>query len=806
MRSTGIHCAAALLCVFYTALAGAADTWPTHGWETATPADVGMDKTLLEEARDYALTGGGSGIITRHGKVVYSWGDLTELYDLKSTTKSIGVTALGLAVQDGLVNLTDAAQIHLPDVGVPPQTNSDTGWLSDITISHLATHTAGFDKTGGYIDLLFEPGTQWSYSDGGANWLADLLTVRFGTDLRTLMFARVFGPLGLTSADLFWRNHAYRDDTINGIKRREFGSGIRADVDAIARLGYLYLRGGLWEGDRVIPESFVNSVGQPVPHIEGLPVNIPGDFPQASSHYGLLWWNNGDGTLENVPTDAYWSWGLLDSFIIVIPSLDIVVARAGGRWRPGWDGDYSVIAPFIGPIAQSVLEPPPDATPSVIISSPADGTTSTEGIAVSFAGSASDSEDGDLTSALEWRSDLDGLVGTGGAFSTAILSVGTHAITASVTDSASQSASAAVSVTIVPASVNTPPVIDITAPADGTTIEEGDAIQFAGSASDAEDGNLSAGIEWTSSKRHNPIGTGATFTISTLEAGNHVVTASVTDSGGLTGSASITVIVEEGIDDDPPENTSPEVTIQSPADGFGVMVGEEIDFVGSASDAEDGDLSAGLLWTSSMQTGAIGTGSSFSISTLAVGTHLVTAEATDSGSLSGSASITVIVSEGPPNATPFVSISSPANGIVAVRGESVHFAGSANDPEDGNLTSGLEWRSDKEGLIGMGGSFSVSTLTSGMHTITASSTDSNGATGSSAITITITAAPAQEPESGGGSGGGGGAADLVCLVLLFWSLYGLACRNAGARISLRAADRGASPRRRRAGFNPPMAE
>ena len=49
----------------------------------------------------------------------------------------------------------------------------------------------------------------------------------------------------------------------------------------------------------------------------------------ASSHYGLLWWNNNDGKIDGVPRDAFWSWGLKESFIIVIPSLDLVAVRAG---------------------------------------------------------------------------------------------------------------------------------------------------------------------------------------------------------------------------------------------------------------------------------------------------------------------------------------------------------------------------------------------------------------------------------------------------------------------------------------------
>jgi CubicO group peptidase (beta-lactamase class C family) len=77
---------------------------------------------------------------------------------LKSTTKSISITALGLAIKDGLMNLSDQAQQHHPGIGVPPKSNSATGWL-----------TAGFDKSRGYTALLFQPGTKWYYSDGGPN-------------------------------------------------------------------------------------------------------------------------------------------------------------------------------------------------------------------------------------------------------------------------------------------------------------------------------------------------------------------------------------------------------------------------------------------------------------------------------------------------------------------------------------------------------------------------------------------------------------------------------------------------------------
>jgi CubicO group peptidase (beta-lactamase class C family) len=80
-------------------------------WQQAAPEDVALDPAKLQQARDYALTGGGSGYIVRHGKLVMSWGDQAQRYDLKSTTKSIGVTALGLALMDGRIAMDDKASL-----------------------------------------------------------------------------------------------------------------------------------------------------------------------------------------------------------------------------------------------------------------------------------------------------------------------------------------------------------------------------------------------------------------------------------------------------------------------------------------------------------------------------------------------------------------------------------------------------------------------------------------------------------------------------------------------------------------------
>lgn len=343
----------------------------TYGWTSATPEDLGMDAVRLGEARDYALTGGGSGLIVRHGRLVFSWGDIGARYDLKSTTKSIGGIALGLAMDDGLLTLSDPAQTHLPSIGNSPHSADDdandaTGWLDDITVLQLATHTAGFPKGGGYELLVAEPGTTWLYSDGGLNWLADLLTEVYLQDLEEVLTSRVWSVLGLDGNDLRWRDNAFRPEPHPaGIARRELASGIQANANAMARVGLLFLRNGVWSNDqRIFSEEFANVVRTPPPEIALLENAEPTDFPAATENYGVLWWTNTTGLLPDVPTDAYWAWGLGDSLIVVIPSLDLVIARTGDnpdapetpKWRPSWNGDYTVLAPFLTPIVQSIEE------------------------------------------------------------------------------------------------------------------------------------------------------------------------------------------------------------------------------------------------------------------------------------------------------------------------------------------------------------------------------------------------------------------------------------------------------------------
>lgn len=361
--SASIPSLIASACVLAGSLAASAENqqtgWPSPDWPAAQPVEVGLDPAKLDEARLYALTAGGSGMILRHGKAALRWGDQKKRYDIKSATKSFGATMLGIALKDGKIELDTPAQRYHQTLGTPPQSNVASGWLDDITVLQLATQTAGFEKPGGYEKLLFQPGTQWHYSDGGPNWLAECITLVYGRDLEELMFERVFTPLGIGRDDLRWRNNQYREHTIEGIPRREFGAGIHANVEALSRLGYLYLQEGIWKDNRILTKEFVRAAGWPIESVVGLPEWNPQTHGDASEHYSLLWWNNADGALENVPRDAYWAWGLFDSLIVVIPSLDMVVVRGGeqGRQLPRDEDEenhYKVLHPLLAPIVAAV--------------------------------------------------------------------------------------------------------------------------------------------------------------------------------------------------------------------------------------------------------------------------------------------------------------------------------------------------------------------------------------------------------------------------------------------------------------------
>ncbi len=128
-----------------------------------------------------------------------------------------------------------------------------------------------------------------------------------------------------------------------------------------------------------------------------------------------------------------------------------------------------------------------------------------------------------------------------------------------------------------------------------------------------------------------------------------------------------------------PGNTPPVVTITAPANGSSVPFGTPVNFSGTATDAEDGNIAASLTWTSSIN-GTIGSGASFSTSSLSAGTHTITASVTDSGGAPGSAQITLNVTGGPTTVT-FFSVASQ-DGRIWESGENGNVGGGGNSTDN----------------------------------------------------------------------------------------------------------------------------
>ncbi|MEQ9569671.1 MAG: hypothetical protein RLN75_05730 [Longimicrobiales bacterium] len=284
--------------------------------------------------------------------------------------------------------------------------------------------------------------------------------------------------------------------------------------------------------------------------------------------------------------------------------------------------------------------PHPNAQPEISILAPANGATVVEGQPFHFIGSASDDEDGGLSPMIEWSSSIDGALGTGSEIFP-VLSVGTHEVRASVVDSDGSGNSAAVTVTVL---ADRPPTVAIVDPPDGSVVAQDSLITLRATASDPEQGPLSAAVSWASDV-DGDLGVGETLRV-TLSVGTHEITATVADSKGQTAQSRISVTV---LADQPPT-----VTITAPVDGFTTESGNAVSLTGAAFDPEDGALSDAIAWSSDLD-GILGTGGSLQI-VLSVGTHVIKAIVTDSRGQAAEDAISVVVTA--PGPTPVIHASS----------------------------------------------------------------------------------------------------------------------------------------------------
>ena len=302
--------------------------WPTKEWPTgpAPSAAVGASvDRLLAQPPELGLT---LAIVVIHrGRIVAEgYGpdtdDATTLISW-STAKSVTHSLVGLLVGDGRLALDGPAPVpewEAPDDGRHP-----------ITVQQLLEMRSGLRFAEDYVDagvsdvieMLFgrgqhdvaafaadvpldhPPGTVWSYSSGTTNIVSRVVGDAVGggeAGVRRFLHDRLFEPLGMASADPRF------DDAGTFIA----SSFLYATARDFARFAYLYLRDGVWEGERLLPEGWVDHARTSVP--------VP---PEEEFGYGAHWW------LWREYPGAFAAHGYEGQYLIVVPDRDLVVVRLG---------------------------------------------------------------------------------------------------------------------------------------------------------------------------------------------------------------------------------------------------------------------------------------------------------------------------------------------------------------------------------------------------------------------------------------------------------------------------------------------
>ena len=219
--------------------------------------------------------------------------------------------------------------------------------------------------------------------------------------------------------------------------------------------------------------------------------------------------------------------------------------------------------------------------PTVVLVAPLDGAVVNAGSLVGLVATANDPEDGPLSgSQVEWTSSLNGPLGDGLSLDVDTLTVGSHQVTVTGTDSGGAVGVDAIALTVLVA--NTTPDVEITSPASGSTYTAGDTIAFEGTAEDAEDGPLTGSAVLWQSSLDGAFGTGVNVSFASLSAGAHQITLSGADSQGAVGTDSIGVTIDPSA-----VNLDPVARLTGPEDA---LVGISTRFDATDSYDPDGTL------------------------------------------------------------------------------------------------------------------------------------------------------------------------------------------------------------------------
>lgn len=261
-------------------------------------------------------------MVLRHGKVIAEGWWAPYAPDLKHTlyslSKSFTSTAIGMAVQEGRLKVSDKVISFFPK-DVPAKVSKN---LSELTVKHLLTMSTGHakDPTGAvrapqntnWVKAFFnepldlKPGSQFVYNSAATYMLSAIIQKLTGQTLLTYLEKRLFEPLDIKGAD--WETDPAGVCT--------GGWGLRLKTEDIAKFGQLYLQKGMWNGKRLIAESWINDATSfEIQSVGGSRKKEENDWLQG---YGYQFWR--------CRHDGYRGDGAMGQYCVVIPNQYLVIA------------------------------------------------------------------------------------------------------------------------------------------------------------------------------------------------------------------------------------------------------------------------------------------------------------------------------------------------------------------------------------------------------------------------------------------------------------------------------------------------
>ena len=359
--------------------------------------------------------------------------------------------------------------------------------------------------------------------------------------------------------------------------------------------------------------------------------------------------------------------------------------------------------------------------PMVQISAPINGASFEQGAAVSFAGTAMDTEDGNLLASLDWVSNVDGFLGTGSPLVTSTLSVGSHTVEARSLDSGGLTGTDSININIDPP----------------TGLQSIDVRVLAGTddAEEAPDGSVS-----TSSSDLELVDTqvvGLRFEGVTVEPGTTVSEAYIqfTVDEATSGVISLAIQGEMDADAETFSDIPFDVSARPRTAASVAWAPAAWNIVGEAGALQRtpniasviNEVISGDAWSNGNALAIVITGSGKRVAEAFNGVpgaapQLQISFATPSG-----------------NNAPIVQVAAPLDDAIFNQGDAIAFTGSAADIQQGDLSSSIEWISDIDGSLGTGAVLNVNDLSIGSHSISARVTDSGGLIGSTGLTVGVIA-------------------------------------------------------------------